>query len=334
VIYEYAIDPALVATWHDRSVAYPVLCQMGRGLRRVPCAFPAAAWKTLVTRALQETVPGTDTAEGQRARKNIEILLRHLHEIGTRRNGRLGEGEPWLEAALREHDVFPFGGILVRSSTAAHPALIATDRMAEQTSRAWDPPAAPVARQPKELARALAPLLRCATQLRFVDPYFDAEDPSFFEPMKEYLLAAQQRRSAGELQVQIHLAIRPEEIHEASRLSGRRMTERDVAAKKVEACEKRLGPLLKPGVTLRAFAWGESASGVKMHNRYVLAEIGGVAVQTGLDQSIRAPTQTDDLTILSSEQHAARWSEHSAEGTAYRPIADRKVTGAATGSRS
>ena len=52
------------------------------------------------------------------------------------------------------------------------------------------------------------------------------------------------------------------------------MSELELARRKLYACERRIQPLLRPRVSLRALAWGEGASGVRMHNRYVLTEVG------------------------------------------------------------
>ncbi len=99
---------------------------------------------------------------------------------------------------VREHGQFPFGGILVRSSGAGHPHIVAVDRLAEEESSTWTPPPPPVVRTSRDLA-----------------------------------------------------------------------------------------------------------------DRYVLTEVGGVAVQTGLDRG--GPTgQTDDLTVLSKEPFEVRWREFDA----------------------
>jgi hypothetical protein len=267
----------------------------------------------------------------QSARKNIEVLLRHLRESGTRRTGRLLDGEQWLDAANREHDQFPFGGILVRSSPAATAHVVGVDRLGEEECPTWSPPAPPVVRDGKELAKALAPLLRCAAKVRFVDPYFDPDDPSFFEPMAEYLLVAQRRRNVADLQIQLHFTIHPDEVRRESELHHRQLTEGEVARNKLAACERRLGPLLRAGVGIRAFAWRQGSGGFEMHNRYVLSEVGGVAVQTGLDQHIRGKRQTDDLTILSKEQHETRWAEFCPEGNVYRLVESSAFTGAPEG---
>jgi hypothetical protein len=333
VIYDFALEPELVATWHDRRVAYPILCQMGLGQRRVPCSFPFAAWNNLVMSAFRSIAPEAGTAAFQQARKNIEVLLRHLHETSTRRNGKLNDGETWLDAALREHGEFPFGGILVRTFDARHDDVVAADRISETDFPAWSPTAPPTLRDPEALARALAPVLRSPTELRFIDPYFDAADLSFFEPMRKYLLTAQRRRTIAGLRLQIHFAVRAEETEQASRISGRRLKESDIAQGKLDACERLLSPLLEPGVAIRAFAWGQATTGVRMHNRYVLSEVGGIMLGTGLDRTLRGEPQTDDLTVLSKEQHAARWSEFSDGALVHRLIAKRVIAHAPAGSR-
>jgi|GEM_PF-1289383 len=330
MIYDFALEPELVATWHDRRVAYPFLSHMGLGQRRVHCAYPSAAWKKLVMNAFRASISDEKSPQGQNARKHMEVLLQHLAETGTRRSGRLQEGETWLKAAIREHAEFPFGGIVVRSFAGMHSEVIAADRIGAEDCPAWTPAAPPVVRQPQELANALAPLLRCATHVRFVDPYFDPEVREFFEPMKEYLLVAQKRRSVYELRVQIHFAIRRDEVERLSSIRGRLITEVELAKERVAACEDRLRPLLHSRVSVRAFAWGQRSGGAKMHNRYVLTELGGVAVQTGLDQSPRSGRETDDLTVLSKEQHEARWSQYREESITYPLLADRVFTGSAS----
>jgi len=325
VIFDFALEPELVASWHDRRVAYPFLSQIGPGQRRVACAFPSASWRNLVMDAVRAKFPEPMYSESQTARRNVDALLRHLHETGTRRNGRIGEGESWLIAAIREHGYFPFGGIVVRTSATREPYLVVADRVGEEDFPAWTPPAPPVARRPGDLANALAPILRCAAQLRFVDPHFDAGVDAFLEPMRAYLLAAQNRRSVGELQIQIHFAVSREDVGQLARIRSQRVTEDEAATIRLDACERRLKPILRPGVTLLVFAWGEGPRGQKMHNRYVLTEVGGIAVQHGLDRS--AAPETDDLTVLSKEQYEERWAEYSAAGAPYRPIRNCSFAG-------
>lgn len=126
-------------------------------------------------------------------------------------------------------------------------------------------------------------LERLGRDLRFVDPHFDPEDSTYFEPMKAYLEVAQKRRSVGDLKLQFHFAIGPAQAEQQSRLGRRSVDDRSLALERVDATERTLRPLLEPRVEVRVCAWTQGLLG-RMHNRYVLSEIGGVALQTGLDQ--------------------------------------------------
>jgi len=328
VIYDFALEPELVATWWDPKVWYPVRSQMGLGTRRVPCIFPSASWKKLVMGALQKSIPEEEMARWQSARKKMDILLQHLHQNAARRSGRCAETESWLDAAVREHEEFPFGGILVGTTGLVHTHVVAVDKLADDEHPAWSPPAPPVVRQALQLAAALAPLLRSAHELRFVDPYFDADDPTFFEPMKAYLEVAQKRRTVGDLRIQIHFTIGSQQVAQQSRIERTLLNDETVARERLASAERKLSPVLDRRVAARVFAWGRDASGQGMHNRYVLSDLGGVAVQTGLDQDSRGSRRTDDLTVLSKEQYGARWAEFAPEGTTYRRLGEHKFSGA------
>lgn len=329
MIHDFALEPALVAEWTDRKVAYPILCQMGRGHHRVPCIFPSAAWTKLVI-AAAEAEHGQDVVKWQSTKKHLEVLLQHLKATGTRRNGRIHGQETWLAAAKREHEEFPFGGILVRSCTNAESHIVLADRLYEQENTTWNCAPVPVLRTSEDLAAALAPLLRSAAQVRFVDPYFDATVPDFREPMIEYLEAAQRRRTIGDLRVEFHFAVKRTDVWEECKRSSADfpVQERKLALARLSACEKELAPRLDRRVKASAYAWCQDSKGAKMHNRYVLTEVGGVAVQCGLDRSSSSTTnQTDDLTILSEAQYNERWSEFSRGGTVHRLIESRSFQG-------
>ena len=308
MIYEFAIEPDLVATWHDPRVAYPFVSQMGPGYPRVACAFPEAAWKNLVIGSLRELFPDGQSPRWQTAKRNIEVLLRHLHETGTTRTGKVRDGESWFVAVEREHAAYPFGGVLVKSSVARRPFLVVADQLGVEDFAAWTPAAPSVLRQPRELAEALAPLLRCATGLRFVDPYFDAADPTFRDPMREFLSAAQRRRDVNTLQVEIHCGMAHHELEQARRHAGRQLTELEFAEQKIQSCRTHLVPMLAAGVRLRTFVWASLVD--RIHNRYILTKLGGVMLGTGLDRSPSGAGHTDDLTLLSKDQHDKRWKQY------------------------
>ena len=127
------------------------------------------------------------------------------------------------------------------------------------------------------------------------------------DPMRHYLDKAQSRRGVGALRVQVHFSIGRPKVEQRARIHGERAVDAEAAltTARLLACERHLSPMLQQHVECRVFAWAETRNGVRMHNRYVLTEVGGIAAQHGLDSG--GAGETDDLTVLSAEQHRARW---------------------------
>lgn len=83
--------------------------------------------------------------------------------------------------------------------------------------------------------------------------------------------------------------------------------ERRVYETFVGNCIDILPGLIPVGITLRVVVWTERVNGEKLHNRYVLSDIAGVMLGTGLDQSENPGSdESDDITLLSEGQHNNR----------------------------
>lgn len=180
----------------------------------------------------------------------------------------------------------------------------------------------PTARQATEIVRALEPMLRFARELRFVDPYFDAGLAEFREPMLAMLRAAQRRRVPTTVQFQLHTAINSARLN--GRPTGANRRPDDIAREIRNDCKTHLGSALQPGVLLKVFVWQENA-GDKLHNRYVLSDIGSVCLPAGLDQARRGQAHTDDILLLSREQHVCRWGQYCEGSNAFQSVGNASV---------
>ncbi|AKF87021.1 hypothetical protein MFUL124B02_36415 [Myxococcus fulvus 124B02] len=272
------------------------------------CAFPSPSWEKLVFGAL-DGLFGERNGPWQSARKNIEILLKHFQETGTTRQGANEATLPWVDAAEKEHAAYPFRGIVVRVAEAPKPHWVVAATFGAVEHPIWSCDPGPVTRQAADLANALAPVLRAAKEIRFVDPYFDAGVREFLGPMTAFLGAAQARRTLADLRMSIHVAVEYKELEQAKRIDPTVNTFEMLARRKHQTCREKLKPLLRPGVDMKFYAWREGTDA--FHNRYVLSNIGGVLLGTGLDANGRVRTATDDLTILSASQAKARWAKYS-----------------------
>jgi hypothetical protein len=71
---------------------------------------------------------------------------------------------------------------------------------------------------------------------------------------------------------------------------------------------------LPVGATVEFVRWKEKAGSERLHNRYILTDIGGVMLGVGLDAG--ATGETDDLFLLTRTQYDLRWSQYiAADGT-------------------
>jgi hypothetical protein len=253
MIYDYAVEPELAATWHDRVKAYAVLGHMGHGKPRVVCIFPSKAWEKMVFDALSLLVPDDGvTAAHQNAKTRLLALIRHIRESASLRNGNVSSTQTWIDAAVLEHHQYPFGGILVRSIPYNFTHFVGADQLGEVISYVWAPPAPSVYRQPKELAIALSPLLRSCSHLKFVDPYFDAGLADFRDTFAAFLEEAQKRRPSSTIQLEIHLA-----IHENDRRNPLNKSAKDasIASEKIKDFQKYIPSMIAKGSSADIFVW-------------------------------------------------------------------------------
>jgi hypothetical protein len=65
---------------------------------------------------------------------------------------------------------------------------------------------------------------------------------------------------------------------------------------------------LPSGCVVEFARWRQRQGGEKLHNRYVLTDLGGVALGVGLDAG--EVGETDDLFVLPRVQYELRWSQY------------------------
>lgn len=312
MIFEYALEPALVASWHDPAKWRFFDGKFGLGTRRIGCALPSPGWRELVLLALEDEMKSAAPAAQQNARKRLETLLGHITREMTKRATVAPPDSPWLDAAIAEHGAYPFQGIVARSFAAKGEFALTADTLNESSLSRWNPRHTSTLRQVHDVSQTLAPILRSCVEARFVDPYFDANIEEFAEPFTSFLALLRSRRSTANMKIELHLAVRSNEVDAVNR------TLPDVAREKSSSCRTKFASLLAPGMSLRVFAWSENvARSDKLHNRYILTNLGGVAVQTGLDRARRGSAHTDDLTLLSREQYLGRWDQYREGSTAF-----------------
>ena len=90
----------------------------------------------------------------------------------------------------------------------------------------------------------------------------------------------------------------------------------------IHEMQKRLPRIIPAGKEVYVTIWKQREQGQKLHNRYILSEVCGVAFGTGLDQNNnQAAAETDDLHMMDAAKLSARWQEYLGSPTAFDPVA-------------
>jgi hypothetical protein len=265
MIHEYALEPELVASWHDAALYRYFVEQFGFGTGRVVSRYPKE-WRKLVWESFEAAFGAT---VGPVEAKRIEVLLTQLTTPDVRRLGfSWNNAHGWLMNAENEHARKPFYAILARSNPRSQSYVIRADDIMSGTAVMWPAPnSIPVDRTAEAMAGCVAPMLRCATKILFIDPYFRASKPEFNKSLAAFLQETTSRGS--QITVELHTADRDD----APPLSTFK-----------KECETYLSKSVPTGMTLIVRRWKRRDGGQGIHNRYILTDIGGVTFGWGFGE--------------------------------------------------
>ena len=292
MIYEFALEPELVATWADRQVGRYFIEKFGLGEPRLVSRYPKR-WKKLVWDAF--------TSDDELARTRMTELLSRLSEKMVKRRTVLWESDAdWLQNAENEHGRVPFHVILARVNPRGHSAVLIAEEVGDATERWNAPRGISVARTAASMSIAVAAMLRVAEVVVLVDPHFGPENLRHRRPLEAFIKAALDGRPCG---------VAPRLVFHSSVDNGRTQkffedTSRD-----------RLPRCIPRGLRLALIRLRQKGGGEQLHNRYILTELGGVMFGVGLDEG--AQGDTDDILLLDREQYEARWRQYVDDESAF-----------------
>ena len=296
MLCEYAIEPELVVTWLDRKIGRYFLDALGKGSPRIMSGYARKHWKRLIWFAWEKS-----SNDNQLDRKRLEEIVKKLAEVTVKRHDAIWNSERgWLENAVNEHQRISFHAILARSNSTGHSKILVAEELDEQTSLWAIPRGLSVQRTAEAIAGAVRDMLRAATDIIFIDPYFAPQRPRYVTVLAACLRAClDQRVASGCPNVRIV----------TSDDSDRNGTP-DFFEK---ACRRYLPGILPFGLTVTICRVRERPGGEKLHNRYILTELGGVSFGAGLAEAVGTEGATDDLNLLARGQYEERWRQYAGE---------------------
>jgi hypothetical protein len=300
MIYEYALEPELVASWHSPEDFRFFVDKFGLGRGRIITKFPKG-WVKLVWESVAPTA-------GDMARKRLEELLMRFTERMIRRVGTSYDGNAaWLLNAESEHLRQPFHAILARTNPRRSAVVLLPDHLNDRNVLWVVKTDCVCARTAAGLENAIDSVLRCCSMVAFIDPNFGPENGRHRRPLREFLRVLAGRPSAALPDVELHT-------------SGKARAEFFR-----ETCESELMPLIPSGFTLRVKRWRIKPGSEALHHRYVLTDLGGVGFKFGLDDG--ATGETDELNLLSAEVYRLRWGQYLSDRPAFELVDELTITG-------
>lgn len=308
MIFEYALDPKLVCTWTDRATCSFFKGQFGIEHGRLVSRYPKR-WKKFVWNAYQKSKksrPQTDKerAQIQREESNLTELLQRIGEIMIRRHmSDWDKNNSWLNNALSEYEHFPFHAIITQSNPNNMSFILTQNDLYEEKCSLWETNRGiTIKRKAKDMAKIVSPMLRNCQVAIFIDPYFRANKRKWQRTLKEFFNELSTKHSKPSL-----LRI---EVHASSEVN------KDLSPAWFQnECMKYMANCIPKGLNVLFKRWKQKPDGEKLHNRYILTDIGGVSFSIGLDEGDEG--ETDDVKLLDIEPYKLRWSQYASSIPAF-----------------
>ena len=255
MIHEYALEPEMVAAWGSRRNSLFYFREFGLSQGRLVSRYP----KNWVKKVWNAYSGGSEMD-----RKRLEEFLVLMKRSMVKRKNCCwsGANEDWLENALLEHARHPFQAILARNNPENRPSILTEDDLAESQCTGWDTPhGITVSRNAEEMAAKVERLLTLCKWVKFVDPYFSSANRKHGQALSAFLSIIRAERPVGP----------PEgiEIHTSGNAAS------------MDHLKEFFERIIPTGLTITLFQWQEKPGGQKLHNRYILTDLGGVSFYHG-----------------------------------------------------
>ena len=293
MIDTYALDPEVLLS-ADNPIG--ITDQFGVGRGRMLAKLPKD-WQHKLLYQAKEQMGGT------LAYKRLSKALERIRKASISYDHKPFESDTWLEDA--ERNDWDLRCIVATSNPREHPKVIAHSDMHADTDLWHVMTSNAVPRTAEALSRAVAPLVRTAKQLVLVDPHFDADpdrDKTRFSSVLGKILQDFNLKDRTTLHVRYNDSINYK-----------------------DDCMKYLPRILPPDMVLSIKRWKERPGGEKLHARYVMSQLGGMAFEVGLDEGYDG--QTTDVHLLDDKLYRQRYEQYMGANPAFDLVEEFEVIG-------
>ncbi|MDM8548922.1 hypothetical protein QUF72_02545 [Desulfobacterales bacterium HSG2] len=210
-----------------------------------------------------------------------------------------------MKNAEREHKRCPFHAILVKDipdRSHLNKAVFKGSNLKHDITEWNHETMVTVERKAKDMAKAVSPMLSNCTEAIFIDPHFDPEKDKYRVTIKAFLQEIVNHRCTfSPKRIEVHASDRDDKpsFDEFSRRCN----------------DNNLRSCIPKGMTVCFKRWKEKQNGEheKLHNRFILTNIGGVAFLFGLDEG----DGSDIVVLLTRKVYEQIWEQYAESNPAF-----------------
>ena len=298
MIHAYAIDPEMLVEWSKNPLAGRFICDsFGLGKPRILAELPKLKnWR----KKFRQLTANLGDLEQQRLTALFETLTENM---AHRNSSEFDNTSPWIDNAEREHLREPFKAILSTINPRKNDCVLTHNSFGEWPDELWKASRGIIIpRNAKMMAEAIAPMLQNSQRILFIDPYFRANRPSHQEPLFHFLKKSIEYRDCfTNFCVEVHVSADYQNAQQPEFFR--------------KECEGKLTKTIPSDLPIIIKRWKQRVGGEKLHNRYILTNIGGVTLGVGLDNGNEG--ETDDLALLDREPYCHRWKQYASKNPAF-----------------
>ncbi|MCG8317804.1 MAG: hypothetical protein MI976_31725, partial [Pseudomonadales bacterium] len=202
-------------------------------------------------------------------RKTLKESLKRLlrsNLVKNRGASSNGLGVPWIEFVAEENSKYPFAAILGLDAQTTPVQVFGFEELLFDSPKSWNKDDQDhVVRNAEAIVEAMSPLLIVSKSVQLVDPHFSFIRPTWerYEPVLRGLVKKLDQFNFGR-------GIKTVSIHTSDKLGSMS-----------QQLENAAREWLPEGISVKVYHWPES----KMHDRFVLTDVGGLYYGHGLDEA-------------------------------------------------
>lgn len=257
MIFEYALSPNLCTVYEGNMQLF--LESFGFSKGKLISDIPKEEWKTLSYLAIDNAE--CRTLEKKTLKLAVDKLIRTAM-ISRHSTPKIKNGSSWLSHALSAHQQRKFRAIIYEEPVENESCVLVMDHDLIDNDLWSIPLDVDVQRKAFDMLDCIKPMLDCAKEIILIDRNFDPKIYRWSPFLIELAKYAKNR--------EFNSSIKEIDYHIGDNFGINHIE---------DEFKKKISPDMPAGVHVNFFTWPND----KLHDRFILTDLGGVNVGIGLD---------------------------------------------------